>query len=101
MASEAQATEVKQHFGRYLDDVQNGPITIYRNGRARAVLMSVEDYKSQKTTGLEALSHEFDRLAARYLMPAGNSKAASDALFSSSIDDLGAAHRQGFSERGF
>lgn len=40
----ATATEVKNHFGEFLEKAQRGPIMVEKSGRAVAVLLSREDY---------------------------------------------------------
>ena len=37
------ATEMKNRFGRYLDDSRAGPVAIEKNGRTVAVMLSMED----------------------------------------------------------
>ena len=39
------AKEAKNRFGALLDSAQREPVTIQKNGRAVAVLLSVEDYR--------------------------------------------------------
>ena len=38
------ALEAKDRFGRFLDAARRGPVTVTKNGRPVAVLLSVEDY---------------------------------------------------------
>ena len=40
----ATATEVKNHFGEFLEKAQRGPIMVEKSGRMVAVLLSREDY---------------------------------------------------------
>jgi antitoxin Phd len=44
------ATEIKNRFGEYLDEAQNAPITVEKNNRPRAVLVSYDEY--QRLTAL-------------------------------------------------
>jgi prevent-host-death family protein len=39
------AAEFQRHFGRYLDEALIQPVTITRNGQARLVMISVEEYE--------------------------------------------------------
>lgn len=39
------AKEAKNHFGELLDTARREPVTIERNGRPVAVVLSVEDFK--------------------------------------------------------
>ena len=48
------AKEAKQSFGQLLDDAQRGPVTITRNGREIAVVLSKDEYAR-----LEALEDAF------------------------------------------
>ena len=40
----ANATELKNNFGRYLDESLKGPVEVRKSGRRVAVLISAEDY---------------------------------------------------------
>jgi toxin ParE1/3/4 len=42
------AADAKTNFGALLDKAQRGPVTISKNGRAVAVLMSAEAYREQQ-----------------------------------------------------
>lgn len=39
----APVADVKAHFSAYLDDCQNGPVVVTRNGRPVAVIVGAED----------------------------------------------------------
>ena len=39
------AAEFQRHFGRYQDEALTQPVTITRNGRARLVMVSAEEYR--------------------------------------------------------
>jgi prevent-host-death family protein len=39
------AAEFQRHFGRYQDEALIQPVTITRNGRARLVMISAEEYE--------------------------------------------------------
>ncbi|MBI5121706.1 MAG: type II toxin-antitoxin system Phd/YefM family antitoxin [Rhodospirillales bacterium] len=39
------AKEAKNHFGELLDTARREPVTIERNGRPVAVVLSIEDFK--------------------------------------------------------
>lgn len=41
------AKEAKNNFGRLLDEARLAPITIEKNGKKVAVLMSVEEYEEE------------------------------------------------------
>lgn len=45
------ATEMKNRFGRYLDDARGGPVAIEKNGRSVAVMISMEEF--ERLTALE------------------------------------------------
>jgi prevent-host-death family protein len=52
------AAEAKTNFGALLDRAQREPVTISKNGRAVAVLMSAAAFEEQQRIKLEALRHE-------------------------------------------
>jgi prevent-host-death family protein len=52
------AADAKTNFGALLDKAQRGPVTISKNGRAVAVLMSAEAYAEQQQLKLEVLRRE-------------------------------------------
>ena len=45
------ATEVKNHFGQYLEETISNPVFIRKTGRPVAVMLSVKEY--ERLTGLE------------------------------------------------
>jgi prevent-host-death family protein len=47
------AAEFQRHFGRYQDEALIQPVTITRNGRARLVMISAEEYErlARKASG--------------------------------------------------
>lgn len=102
--AEISASEMKQHFGKYLDAAQRAPVTIKKNGRPTAVLVSFEDY--QKNVAIDSVdlnywTAEFDRLSTQHLTNNKTADAAHAALFEADTDTLAAAHTQGFNKRGF
>ena len=48
------ASEAKTHFGALLDSAQREPVTVSKQGRPVAVLMSIQDYEEMKLTRLRA-----------------------------------------------
>lgn len=103
------ASEMKQHFGKYLDAAQRAPVTIKKNGRPTAVLVSFEDYQKNiavDNVDLNYWTAEFDRLSEQQLTTAAkannsSANAAHDALFGADTAQLAAAHQTGFAKRGF
>jgi prevent-host-death family protein len=55
------AADAKTNFGALLDRAQRGPVTISKNGRAVAVLMSAEAYREQQQLKLEVLRREIQK----------------------------------------
>jgi len=55
------AADAKTNFGALLDKAQRGPVTISKNGRAVAVLMSAEAYDEQQQLKLEVLRREIQK----------------------------------------
>ncbi len=55
------AADAKTNFGALLDKAQRGPVTISKNGRAVAVLMSAEAYREQQQLKLEVLRREIQK----------------------------------------
>jgi len=45
------ATEFQQHIERYQDEALRQPVVITRNGRARLVMLSAEEYRQLKSRG--------------------------------------------------
>ena len=52
------AAEAKTNFGTLLDTVQREPVTISKNGRPVAVVMSIADYEQHQAQALEHLRAE-------------------------------------------
>lgn len=48
------ASEAKTHFGALLDSAQREPVTVSKQGRPVAVLMSIQDYEEMKLACLRA-----------------------------------------------
>jgi prevent-host-death family protein len=55
------AADAKTHFGALLDKAQRGPVTISKNRRAVAVLMSADAYHEQQQLKLEVLRREIQK----------------------------------------
>ncbi|HET9446734.1 MAG TPA: type II toxin-antitoxin system Phd/YefM family antitoxin [Steroidobacteraceae bacterium] len=55
------AADAKTNFGALLDKAQRAPVTISKNGRAVAVLMSIEAYREQQQLKLEVLRREVQK----------------------------------------
>ncbi|MBA3537004.1 MAG: type II toxin-antitoxin system Phd/YefM family antitoxin [Tatlockia sp.] len=51
------ANEAKTHFGDLLLKVQRAPVQINRNGKAVAVVLSVEDYLSLESLKMQSLKN--------------------------------------------
>ena len=45
----ASATEIKNHFGQYLETSISEPVVVERTGRAVAVILSIRDYERLST----------------------------------------------------
>ena len=52
------AVQAKTNFGALLDSVQREPVTISKNGRPVAVIMSMQEYEVHEELKLERLRHE-------------------------------------------
>lgn len=52
------AADAKTNFGALLDKAQRGPVTISKNGRAVAVVMSVEEFEKHQLAKLQLLREE-------------------------------------------
>ena len=52
------ATEAKTNFGALLETVQREPLTISKNGRPVAVLMSMDEFEAHQRLKLEQLRRE-------------------------------------------
>lgn len=55
------AADAKTNFGALLDKAQRGPVTISKNGRAVAVLMSADAYREQQQLKLDVLRSEVQK----------------------------------------
>ncbi len=55
------AADAKTNFGALLDKAQRGPVTISKNGRAVAVVMSADAYSEQQQLKLEVLRREIQK----------------------------------------
>jgi prevent-host-death family protein len=55
------AADAKTNFGALLDKAQRGPVTISKNGRAVAVIMSAEAYREEQQLKLEVLRREIQK----------------------------------------
>jgi prevent-host-death family protein len=55
------AADAKTNFGALLDKAQRGPVTISKNGRAVAVVMSAADYEEQQRLKLQLLRQEVSK----------------------------------------
>ncbi len=58
MTKTVPAAEAKTNFGALLDTVRREPVTISKNGRPVAVIMSIEDYEQHQAMTLERLRAE-------------------------------------------
>lgn len=55
------AADAKTNFGALLDKAQRGPVTISKNGRAVAVMMSAAAYEEQQKLKLDVLRREIQK----------------------------------------
>lgn len=55
------AADAKTNFGALLDKAQRGPVTISKNGRAVAVIMSAEAYRDEQQLKLDVLRREIQK----------------------------------------
>lgn len=55
------AAEAKTNFGALLDKAQRGPVTISKNGRPVAVLMSAEAFEEHQQAKLRVLRAEVEK----------------------------------------
>lgn len=65
------AREAKNRFGQLMDDAQHEPVTIEKNGRPIAVVMSLREYEATEAIKLELLRRDIaksdaDLAAGRY-----------------------------------
>lgn len=56
------ANAAKTHFGDLLLKVQREPVQINRNGKAVAVVLSVDDYASLETLKMNALKNRIEQV---------------------------------------
>ena len=54
------STEAKTHFGALLDMAQREPVTIYKKGRAVAVILSIHDFEEHQAMQLKVLQQAID-----------------------------------------
>ena len=59
------ASEAKTHFGALLDTAQREPVTVSKQGRPVAVVMSIHDYEEMKLARLRAHLAEGEAQIAR------------------------------------
>jgi len=52
------STKAKSNFGELLDTAQREPVTIEKQGRPVAVVVSIEDYKASELLKIEALNRD-------------------------------------------
>ena len=52
------STKAKSNFGELLDTAQREPVTIEKQGRPVAVIVSFEDYKTSELLKIEALERD-------------------------------------------
>ena len=52
------STKAKSNFGELLDMAQREPVTIEKQGRPVAVVVSFEDYKASELLKIEALNRD-------------------------------------------
>jgi prevent-host-death family protein len=87
------ATEVKNRFGRMLEEVARGKaVVVTKHDGPRAVLISFEEYEALAGTAdvnLDLLTDEFDALLAGMQTP--EAAAAMKSAFGASADELGRA----------
>ncbi len=52
------STKAKSNFGELLDTAQREPVTIEKQGRPVAVVVSIEDFKKSELLKIEALERD-------------------------------------------
>lgn len=96
------ATEVKNEFGRVLDQaIQGATVVITKHDAPRAVLISVDKFNALQQAPqlkLDMLSAQFDAILAK--MQSGTARAGMKRAFNSSPEELGktavaAVHKRG------
>ncbi|HYC55443.1 MAG TPA: type II toxin-antitoxin system Phd/YefM family antitoxin [Candidatus Binatia bacterium] len=88
------ASEFKQRVGKYLDAARTGPVVIERQGRATAVLISIEEYEKLEPTAsrsLDLLESEYDQLVGR--MQTAQFHDAMESAFETPVEEIGRAYR--------
>jgi len=79
------STKAKSNFGELLDTAQREPVTIEKQGRAVAVVVSIEEYNATELLKIEALERDLqvgiDEADAGKLIDA-------DEVFAEIINDL-------------
>jgi antitoxin Phd len=87
------ATRLKKEFGTVFDEAtRGGPIAITKHDKARAILISVEEFESliaERERSLDALGGQFEGLLAR--MQSLEAKMGTAAGFNASAQALGRA----------
>lgn len=58
------ALEAKNRFGKLLEMAQRGPVTITKNGRPSAVVLSEDEYERLRKLGVEELLRHMDKMGA-------------------------------------
>lgn len=95
------STEAENNFGRVLTRaLREGIVYITRYGREAAVVLSIDRFRAlvpKPEPNLGALTAEFQAMVARMQVPGG--RAATDALFAVSPNDLAEAAVQQVSRR--
>jgi prevent-host-death family protein len=56
------ANKAKTHFGELLMKVQKEPVQINKNGKATAVVVSIEDYEASEEIKLQMLKNRFKQV---------------------------------------
>lgn len=59
-------SEARQHLAKVLEETQNGPVTVTRNGKPAAVILSHDDFAHYRQYQENQLKQEFDRLMQRH-----------------------------------
>ena len=58
------ALEAKNRFGKLLEMAQRGPVTVTKNGRPSAVVLSEDEYERLRKLGVEELLRHMDKMGA-------------------------------------
>lgn len=56
------ANEAKTQFGNLLLNAQREPVQINKNGKAVAVMMSMDDYQDMESLKLQLLQHRVEKV---------------------------------------